>query len=193
MSIFLDPLRSDEPKPLRRSEYMSLATSLSLRQTLRTHGPILKPMLKALDSLKDQVGKEEILKKLLGLDKQSLDKVRTETVTQAQIDEEERGFYIPTDGGMERTSYHQNHRKNQNQNANSNSNSNSNSNRKQQGKTREDDRNDPGAGTGAPNNMIWVAKDEKEAMRDLAEVIRSILETEERGHGQSGRKAEWEV
>ncbi|WRT67632.1 uncharacterized protein IL334_004604 [Kwoniella shivajii] len=68
-SIFTDPLKKEDPKPLRREELLRIATSPSLRVLLNQ--PSLPPILQALDSLPSH-NRHTTLSRLLGLDTKSL-------------------------------------------------------------------------------------------------------------------------
>lgn len=98
--IFLDPLRSSEPKPLKRDEYMAIATSAAIRQVLTARKDALRPVLQALEGIKDSRVKGDLLAKALGLDKDSLARVKTVAVTRDEMDDSD-GFYIPNPAGGE--------------------------------------------------------------------------------------------
>ncbi|OCF31301.1 hypothetical protein I316_07087 [Kwoniella heveanensis BCC8398] len=70
-SIFTDPLKKEDPKPLRREELMRIATSPSLRTLLSTTS--LPHILSILDTL-PPTARHTTLSKLLGLDSASLSK-----------------------------------------------------------------------------------------------------------------------
>ncbi|RXK39945.1 hypothetical protein M231_02740 [Tremella mesenterica] len=71
-SIFTDPLRRDDPKPLRREELMRIATSSDLRHLLST--TTLPRILRIVDSLPSPHARSNALTRLLGVDDVSLSK-----------------------------------------------------------------------------------------------------------------------
>ncbi|WVQ96803.1 hypothetical protein IAU59_003910 [Kwoniella sp. CBS 9459] len=70
-SLFTDPLKKEDPKPLRREELLRIATSPSLRTLLSTTS--LPQILAILDTLPPNA-RHTTLSKLLGLDPVSLSK-----------------------------------------------------------------------------------------------------------------------
>nr|XP_031859612.1 uncharacterized protein CI109_004887 [Kwoniella shandongensis]KAA5526684.1 hypothetical protein CI109_004887 [Kwoniella shandongensis] len=68
-SIFTDPLKREDPKPLRREELLRITTSSSLRTLLNTTS--LPSILRLLDSLPPSA-RHSMLSRLLGLDPQTL-------------------------------------------------------------------------------------------------------------------------
>ncbi|WVR06209.1 hypothetical protein IAU60_003239 [Kwoniella sp. DSM 27419] len=68
-SVFTDPLKKEDPKPLRREELLRIATSPRLRTLLHTTS--LPSILTALDALPPST-RHSTLSRLLGLDAQSL-------------------------------------------------------------------------------------------------------------------------
>ncbi|WVF69303.1 hypothetical protein IAT40_004079 [Kwoniella sp. CBS 6097] len=70
-SIFTDPLKKEDPKPLRREELLRIATTSSLRTLLSTTS--LPQILSILDTLPPNA-RHTTLSKLLGLDAVSLSK-----------------------------------------------------------------------------------------------------------------------
>ncbi|RSH83215.1 uncharacterized protein EHS24_006882 [Apiotrichum porosum] len=71
-SVFQDPLKRDDPKPLRHAELERIATSAPLRELL-TH-PALTKVLAALDALPTPNARHASLARLLGVDGTSLAK-----------------------------------------------------------------------------------------------------------------------
>ncbi|WOO81494.1 uncharacterized protein LOC62_03G005017 [Vanrija pseudolonga] len=69
-SIFTDPLKRDDPKPLRQAELERIATSAPLRELLAE--PALIKVLSALDTLPTLKARHAALARVLGVDGESL-------------------------------------------------------------------------------------------------------------------------
>ncbi|TIB16037.1 hypothetical protein E3P77_03516 [Wallemia ichthyophaga] len=71
--IFIDALSRNDPKPLRRSQVLSIATSPEIRQLFQTH-PNLKNLLAQLDSIDidGSRNREVVLQRVLGYDANTL-------------------------------------------------------------------------------------------------------------------------
>lgn len=69
-SIFTDPLKREDPKPLRPAELERIATSAELRALLAN--PTLRAVLAALDAFQSPKSRHAALARLLGVDAQSL-------------------------------------------------------------------------------------------------------------------------
>ncbi|KAL1411174.1 hypothetical protein Q8F55_002124 [Vanrija albida] len=69
-AIFTDPLKRDDPKPLRQAELERISTSEPLRELLAE--PALVRVLSALDSLPSSKARHAALARVLGVDGESL-------------------------------------------------------------------------------------------------------------------------
>ncbi|KAH9821781.1 hypothetical protein DFH28DRAFT_1217629 [Melampsora americana] len=65
-SVFYDPLRREEIKPLRRFEWESIATSSELRSFLKTCDPSFKKTLQTIHLESNLNSRDQLIKELLG-------------------------------------------------------------------------------------------------------------------------------
>ncbi|GHJ90199.1 hypothetical protein NliqN6_6601 [Naganishia liquefaciens] len=176
--IWDDPLRSEEVKPLRRSEYLDLAKSQQLRHLLAPPDPSAPPyanpqthirtLLTHLAGIKNLKEREDVLAKCLGMEVPRAQPVsgrgrgrggKTQPTSRGE------GFYIPEPRGVETI------------------------------KTKDAD-----GKTQATSKGLFIGAQEQETMRTFAEVVRRVLERDPDGSGEAEgqgrgvkRKGEWTV